>query len=133
MYACSLFKYKHAIDRLDFIKSRNLCLVCFNKGYDYIVCGKKISCRIYNDKNSTYVHVSDNHSSATTNNNRLSSQSQGAISNFFISNVKDTTSSNTCITIHAATTAKTCRQLVHQIVLIRKWWTLFSEDGKIVS
>ena len=34
LYACSLFKQKHAIDRLDFVKSRNLCLVCFDKGHD---------------------------------------------------------------------------------------------------
>ena len=89
LYACSLFKQKNAIDILDFVKSRNLCLVCFDKGRDNIVCTKNISCRICKDKHITYVHVSDNHnSSASTSNNRLS-VSQGAISNL-ISNVNDT-------------------------------------------
>ena len=92
LHACSLFKQKNAIDRLDFVKSRNLCLVCFDKGHDNIVCTKNISCRICKDKHSTYIHVSDNHNSSnSTSNNRLSSASQGAISNF-ISNINDTCS-----------------------------------------
>ena len=54
LYACSLFKQKKSIDRLDFVKSRNLCLVCFDKGHDNIVCSNNISCRICKDKHSTY-------------------------------------------------------------------------------
>ena len=65
LYASLLFKQNNSIDILDFVKSRNLCLVCFDKGHDNIVCTNNISCRICKDKHSTYVHVSDNHNSST--------------------------------------------------------------------
>ena len=90
LYACSLFKQNKAIYSLAFVNLHNVCLVCFNKGHDNIVCTKNISCMIWKDKHSISVHVSVNHNNSTsTSNNKLSSASQGAISNI-ISNVNDT-------------------------------------------
>ena len=57
LYRCREFKKNKPDERLSYVNSNKLCMVCFSNDHVSIKCDRNITCNIYQRKHSTYVHV----------------------------------------------------------------------------
>ena len=78
-YWCREFKKKKPEERLSYVNSNKLCIVCFSNDHASIKCDRNITYNICQGKHRTYVHVnkhvngiiSDEHVSNVKTNNLL--------------------------------------------------------------
>ena len=58
LFKCPTFKKKSVLQRINIVNENKLCQICFEKGHLADNCTKHFTCKICNEKHSTFLHVS---------------------------------------------------------------------------
>ena len=57
LFKCLTFKKKSVLQRINFVNENKLCQICFERGHLTDNCTKNFTCKIWNEKHSTFLHV----------------------------------------------------------------------------
>ena len=58
LFKYSTFKKKSVLQRINIVNENKLCQICFEKGHLADNCINNFTCKICNEKHSTFLHVS---------------------------------------------------------------------------
>ena len=85
LYWCREFKKKKPEERLAYVNSNKLCIVCFSNDHVSIKCDRNITCKICQRKHSTYVHVNKHVNSIISDKNVSNVKTNNSLTNNYLS------------------------------------------------